>query len=86
MTITPLNSYAEVQAFITQVMTQNNEEAGVPNSPHGAFWANLSYTDFVDGNVPGVTDPTTGQPMGAPPGMPPEVAQMMNGQPPAGVA
>jgi hypothetical protein len=63
MSVVQLNSYAEVQAFITAVLTQNNEESGVPNSPHGAFWASLTYDQFVNGNVPGVTDPNTGQPI-----------------------
>ena len=58
-----LTSYAQVQQFIDQVLTQNGEIGGVPGSPHGSFWTTLSYDSFVNGNVPGVTDPDTGQPM-----------------------
>jgi hypothetical protein len=63
MTITPLNSFADVQQFINQVLSQNGEQGGVPNSPHKAFWSTLTYDQFVNGNVPGVTDPNTGNPM-----------------------
>ncbi len=63
MAITPLNSFAEVQQFITQILTQNGEQGGVGTSPHKAFWNTLSYDEFVNGNVPGVTDPNTGKPM-----------------------
>ena len=34
--IAPLTSYAAVQAFITKVLTDNNEMGGVPASPHKA--------------------------------------------------
>lgn len=61
--VTPLNSFAEVQNFITQVLTQNGEASGVATSPHGSFWTTLSYQDFVTGNVPHVTDPNSGQPI-----------------------
>lgn len=61
--VTTLSSFAEVQAFITQVLTQNGELGGVGGSQHGSFWTSLSYNDFVTGNVPNVTDPNTGQPV-----------------------
>src|SRR4051812_10055060 len=51
-----LKSYADVQAFITQILTDNGEISGVGNAPHGAFWNTLSYEDFVNGTVPNVTD------------------------------
>lgn len=63
MAITPLNSFADVQQFISQILTQNNEQGGVNFSPHKAFWNALSYDQFVNGNVPHVSDPTTGNPM-----------------------
>src|SRR5579859_6674244 len=63
MAITPLNSFADVQNFIDQVLTANSEQSGVSNSPHRAFWRNLTYTEFVTGNIPNVTDPNTGQPV-----------------------
>ena len=48
----PLNSFPEVQAFITQVMTDLGFDATF--APHDNFWSTLSYEQFVDGNVPGI--------------------------------
>jgi hypothetical protein len=62
MAITPLGSFAAVQQFITQVLTQNGDIGKLGGSPHGAFW-NTTYNQFVTGNVPNVDDPNTGQPM-----------------------
>jgi hypothetical protein len=50
-----LNSFAEVQNYISQVLTQNGQSAD--GAPHGAFWSGLSYTQFTTGNVPGVNPP-----------------------------
>jgi hypothetical protein len=61
--IAPLTSYAAVQAFISKVLTDNNEMGGVPASPHKAFWNTLSYEAFVHGNVPHVSAPDTGAPL-----------------------
>jgi hypothetical protein len=61
--VTPLNSFADVQNFITKVLTDNREIGDVPNSPHKAFWKTSTYDEFVNGSVPGVTDPATGQPI-----------------------
>ena len=61
MAITPLNSFSDVQNFIDQILTTNGEQSGVPASPHEAFWRTLTYDQFVAGNVPGTTDPNTGQ-------------------------
>ena len=58
-----LNSYADVGAFITKVLTDNHQIAGVRTSPHRDFWNTLSYNDFTSGNVPNVTDPTTNNPL-----------------------
>jgi hypothetical protein len=60
---TSITSFAQLQSFINQVLTANNEWAGVSDSPHLAFWTTLSYQQFVTSNVPGVTDPNTGSPM-----------------------
>jgi hypothetical protein len=62
MAITPLNSFPAVQQFIDQILTQNGEDGGVAASPHAAFWRTMSYGQFVNGNVPGVTD-DAGNPM-----------------------
>lgn len=65
-----LTSYEQVQEYITRILTNNissitgnNEEADSENAPHGSFWNTLSYEQFVNGNVPGITDPNTGEPM-----------------------
>jgi hypothetical protein len=59
----PLKSYAEVQAFITNVLAANGEAGGVNSAPHLAFWSTLSYNDFVNGSVPHVIDPSTQLPI-----------------------
>ena len=63
MAITPLNSFSDVRNFLDQVLTQNGDLDDVSNAPHGVFWRQLTYTQFVNNNVPGVSDPTTGAPM-----------------------
>lgn len=50
-----LNSFADVQAFINKILTDNQEIGDVPNAPHGSFWTALSYHDFTTGDVPGFT-------------------------------
>jgi hypothetical protein len=35
----------------------------IAGAPHKDFWNTLSYNDFVNGNVPNVTDPNTKQPI-----------------------
>src|ERR1043166_4122468 len=47
-----LNSYAEVQAFISQTMSALGASAEF--APHQEFWNTLSYAQFVDGDVPGI--------------------------------
>jgi hypothetical protein len=63
MAITALNSFADVQSFITQVLVQNGQQGGVGFAPHKAFWNTLTYDQFVNGNVPGVLDPATNNPI-----------------------
>lgn len=58
---TTINSYAELGMYIDGVLTANGETPVGP--PHRNFWDTLSYNDFIGGNVPGVADPNTGQPM-----------------------
>lgn len=59
-----IRNYKEVQEFITSVMEANAVPGTpAPKSPHKAFWATMSYTDFVNGNVPGVLDPVTKAPL-----------------------
>jgi hypothetical protein len=60
--MTTLKTYADVQAFITGILENNKKEgAPPPKSPHGPFWATLTYEQFCDGTVPGVKDPATGK-------------------------
>jgi hypothetical protein len=63
MAVTPLKSFADVQSFIKKVLTDNGDLGKVARAPHKDFWATMSYTAFVTGNVPGVVDPNTNQPM-----------------------
>lgn len=63
MAITPLNSFAAVQQFMSQIVTQNNETTELTASPHKAFWSTMTYDQFTTGNVPNVSDPNTGNPI-----------------------
>ena len=65
-----LGSYAAVQAYLFKIFTSdlapggsNAQSDAANNAPHKAFWSTLTYQQFVTGNVPGVTDPNTGQPL-----------------------
>lgn len=55
-----LNSFADVQNFFNTFIQNNGIQ--ISAAPHGAFWE-TSYTSFVTGNVPNVTDPNTGDPI-----------------------
>jgi hypothetical protein len=59
--VTRLNSFSDVQNFIASILKGNNVDAS--QAPHGEFWLTLSYAQFVNGNVPGVADPSTQKPM-----------------------
>jgi len=68
--VTVLGSYAAVQAYLVNIFTADQAPGGsnaqmdaAKDAPHGAFWSTLTYQQFVGGNVPGVKDPNTGQPM-----------------------
>jgi hypothetical protein len=63
MAITPLNSFADVQQFLTQVVADNNEVLQLQNAPHKAFWNTLTFDQFVNGNIPHVRNPDTGDPI-----------------------
>jgi hypothetical protein len=62
MATTPLNSFAALQQFMTQIVAQNNETAELGTSPHKAFWSDMTYDQFTSGNIPKVFDPK-GNPM-----------------------
>lgn len=61
-----IKSYAEFQEYFIRILTENisfvtgnTEQSDSENAPHGTFWE-LPYEQFVNGNVPGVVDPETG--------------------------
>jgi hypothetical protein len=53
-----LTSFAGLQQFLNNFVQNNN--INIASAQHAAFWNNLSYSDFINGNVPGVQDPNTG--------------------------
>jgi hypothetical protein len=61
MAPTKLNSYADLQNFISNTLAANGSNAA--NAPHGNFWTNLTYEQFTGGSVPGVKDPVSQQPL-----------------------
>ncbi len=58
-----INTYAELGLYINGLLTPGQKSGIANSSPHGAMWDELQYVEFVEGNVPGVTDPTSGDPM-----------------------
>ena len=56
-----LKSYADVQALLNDFMKRNNGE--IEFSPHGTFWNEMSHKQFIEGNMPDVSDPATGKPL-----------------------
>ncbi|MFI0843230.1 hypothetical protein [Mesorhizobium sp. IMUNJ 23232] len=47
-----ISSFDQLKAFIAQVMTDLGADAEF--APHEEFWSNLSYDEFINGNVPGI--------------------------------
>jgi len=58
-----LKNYADVQNFLNTLITAEQLSDTKNQSPHGAFWNDLSYAEFTTGNVPHVHDPVSGNPM-----------------------
>jgi hypothetical protein len=50
-----INSYSELQAYMTNWLKDNNQYPVGP--PHRSFWETMSYADFTTGNVPGINPP-----------------------------
>jgi hypothetical protein len=50
-----LKSYADVQALLDTFV--KNAGVDTADAPHGVFWRNLTYQQFITGNVPGVPSP-----------------------------
>jgi hypothetical protein len=51
--VTPINSYDDVKKVITNFILDNGITL---NSQHGFFWNSMKYDDFINGEVPGITD------------------------------
>jgi len=56
-----INHYSELGPYIDGILSANGDLPVGP--PHKQFWNTPVYDDFVNGNVPGVTDSTTNLPM-----------------------
>jgi hypothetical protein len=52
-----ITSYAQLQSFLSTILTTNQQMNSTKNSPHKDFWNNMTYAQFVGGNVPGVNPP-----------------------------
>ena len=59
----PLNSFQDVKDLINQILAANGQKDDAEGSRHGDFWNNLTYDKFTTGNVPGVLDKKTHQPV-----------------------
>jgi hypothetical protein len=58
---TIITSYAQLGQYIDSILKANGD---LPvNGPHKQFWDTLTFDQFTTGNVPGVVDPNTHQPM-----------------------
>jgi hypothetical protein len=56
-----IGSYAQLGPYIDSILTANGDFP--VGNPHKNFWDTLTYQQFTTGNVPGVVDPTTKQPI-----------------------
>jgi hypothetical protein len=57
----PLKSYAEIQGLLNDFVKKHN--VPIASAPYGAFWNKMTYKEFTEGNIPGVTSPVTGKPL-----------------------
>jgi hypothetical protein len=57
----PLKSYADVQKCLDTFVEENGIPIGF--SPHGAFWQTMTRDQFTTDNIPGVSNPSTGNPL-----------------------
>ncbi|MFO0847192.1 MAG: hypothetical protein U0871_01350 [Gemmataceae bacterium] len=46
----PLTSYKDVQSLFDEFIASN--QIPIDDSPHGSFWNDLTYDQFVSGDVP----------------------------------
>lgn len=58
---TAITSYAGVQKLLDDFVADNN--VPIDLAPHRAFWRNMTYAEFVNGNIPNVEHPETEEPL-----------------------
>ncbi len=58
---TVIVSFDQLHQYIDGILSANQDFP--VGGPHKQFWDNLTYEQFTTGNVPGVVDPNTNQPM-----------------------
>jgi len=58
-----LNTYEDVKNHLNSILTANGQLTDTQHSPHRDWWNNMTHKEFTTGNVPGVKDPDTGNPM-----------------------
>jgi hypothetical protein len=56
----PLKSYAAVRALLNDFI--QSKEVAIESAPYGAFWNKMDYKEFIQGNIPGISDPS-GKPL-----------------------
>lgn len=62
-TLMALNSYEDVKKHLNSILTANGQMSDTQHAPHRDWWNSMTHEQFTTGNVPGVKDPATGQPM-----------------------
>ncbi len=46
-------TFAKVRSYLNAILRAPGLQGDINNSPHGAFWDTMSYSEFVNGAVPG---------------------------------
>ena len=57
----PITSYLALGQYINGILSANGDSP--VGGPHKQFWDVLTYSQFINGNVPGVVDPVTKLPL-----------------------
>ncbi len=52
-----ITSFAQLKSFMDNVLSKNGQSIDAERSLHSAFWNDLTYDQFINGNVPGVDPP-----------------------------
>jgi hypothetical protein len=56
-----ITSFAQVKELLDKFVADNN--IPISFAPHRAFWRTMTHDQFVNGNLPNVTNPDTGEPL-----------------------